>query len=93
MTINFKLVAFALIIVPINIHSQIYESIEKSAAGYILTLSTKDSKAEDGLKKLGAEEVILFYALSAGTPVTSGVYFVRLSSGNYVETKKMMYLK
>ena len=30
---------------------------------------------------------------NTGTSVTSGVYFVRLSSGNYVETKKMMYLK
>jgi hypothetical protein len=28
-----------------------------------------------------------------GNTVTSGVYFVKLSSGNFVETKKMLYLK
>jgi flagellar hook assembly protein FlgD len=30
---------------------------------------------------------------NAGATVTSGVYFVKLSSGTYVETKKMMFLK
>jgi hypothetical protein len=30
---------------------------------------------------------------NTGATVTSGVYFVKLSSGTYVETKKMMFLK
>ena len=30
---------------------------------------------------------------NTGATVTSGVYFVKLSSGNYVETKKMLFLK
>jgi len=30
---------------------------------------------------------------NTGVTVTSGVYFVQLSSGNYIEIKKMMFLK
>jgi len=52
MTIHFKLVVFVLIAVSINIYSQIYESIETTAAKYFISLSNKDSKADDDLFKL-----------------------------------------
>ena len=52
MTINFKLVVFVLIAVSINIYSQIYESIETTAAKYFISLSNKDSKEDDDLFKL-----------------------------------------
>ena len=52
----------------------------------IMTLVDKEMLA-------GSHEVKWNGKDNTGTSVTSGVYFVRLSSGNYVETKKMMYLK
>jgi len=52
MKINIKLFVFVLIAVSINIYSQIYESIEKTAAEYFVNLSNKDSKSDDDLLKL-----------------------------------------
>jgi hypothetical protein len=57
MTINFKLVVFILTAVSVNIYSQIYESIEKNAAEYFVSLSNKDSKVNDNLFKLN--EILL----------------------------------
>lgn len=52
MTIYFKSVAFVLIVVSINTYSQVYESIEQNAAQYFISLSNKDSEAENDLSKL-----------------------------------------
>lgn len=52
----------------------------------IATLADKDMQAGTyEIKWNGKDEL--------GNFVTSGVYFVKLSSGNFIETKKMMYLK
>ena len=52
MTLNFRLLVFVFFAVSINIYSQVYESIEKTAAQYFVNLSTKDSKSDDDLLKL-----------------------------------------
>ncbi|MBK7631052.1 MAG: hypothetical protein IPJ23_10220 [Ignavibacteriales bacterium] len=52
MTLNFKLLVFVFIAVSINICSQVYESIEKSAAKYFINLSNKDSNSDTDLFKL-----------------------------------------
>lgn len=52
MKIYFKYVAFVLIAVSINTYSQVYESIEEIAAQYFISLSNKDSDAENNLSKL-----------------------------------------
>lgn len=52
MTLNLKLVALVLIVVSINIYSQIYESIEKAAAKYFISLSNKSSDADNDLIEL-----------------------------------------
>jgi hypothetical protein len=43
---------FVFFAVSINIYSQVYESIEKTAVQYFVNLSTKDSKSDDDLLKL-----------------------------------------
>jgi hypothetical protein len=52
MKLSYKLVVFVLFAVSTNIYSQIYESIEKNAAKYFISLSNKDSDAENNLLKL-----------------------------------------
>jgi hypothetical protein len=52
----------------------------------IMTLVDKEMIA-------GSHEVKWNGKDNTGATVTSGVYFVKLSSGTYVETKKMMFLK
>jgi len=52
----------------------------------IMTLVDKEMLA-------GSHEVKWNGKDNTGAIVTSGVYFVKLSSGTYVETKKMMFLK
>jgi hypothetical protein len=52
----------------------------------IMTLVDKEMLA-------GSHEVKWNGKDNTGATVTSGVYFVKLSSGTYVETKKMMFLK
>jgi hypothetical protein len=52
LTIYFKSVAFLIIVVSINTYSQVYESIEQNAAQYFISLSNKDSEAENDLSKL-----------------------------------------
>ncbi|MGQ9644039.1 MAG: hypothetical protein ACUVT3_09300 [Ignavibacterium sp.] len=44
--------AFILIAVSINIYSQIYESIEKTAAQYFISLSNKDAKLDNNFTEL-----------------------------------------
>jgi hypothetical protein len=56
MTLNFRLFVIVLLVVPINIYSQVYESIEKTAAQYFISLSMEDSKADDDL--IGLKEVL-----------------------------------
>ncbi len=43
---------FVLLVVSINIYSQVYESIEELAAQYFVNLSNQDSKSEENLFKL-----------------------------------------
>jgi hypothetical protein len=52
MTLNFRLLVFVFFAVSINTYSQIYESIEETASQYFISLSNKDSKADDDLLKL-----------------------------------------
>ena len=52
MMLNFKLLVFVFIAVSINIYSQIYESIEKNAVEYFISLSNKTSEADNALFKL-----------------------------------------
>jgi hypothetical protein len=52
MTLNFRLLVFVLLALSINLYSQMYESIEKNAAQYFISLSNKDSEAEYDLLKL-----------------------------------------
>jgi hypothetical protein len=52
MMLNFKFLVFVFIGVSINIYSQIYESIEETAAQYFISLSNKDSEIDSDLLKL-----------------------------------------
>ena len=47
-----RLFVFVLLSASINIYSQFYESIEKTATGYFISLSNKDPKADNDLLKL-----------------------------------------
>lgn len=49
---KFKFLVFVFIVVSINVYSQIYESIEKSAAEYFISLSNKGSDTDNDLLKL-----------------------------------------
>ncbi|MBE0539276.1 MAG: hypothetical protein IH620_06155 [Ignavibacterium sp.] len=52
MMLNFKFLVFVFIAVSINTYSQVYESIEKSATEYFISLSNKDSDVDSDLSKL-----------------------------------------
>ena len=52
MMLNFKFLVFVFIAVSINTYSQVYESIEKTATEYFISLSNKDSEVDSDLSKL-----------------------------------------
>ena len=52
MMLDFKFLVFVLIAISINTYSQVYESIEKSATEYFISLSNKDSEVDSDLSKL-----------------------------------------
>jgi|WetSurMetagenome_2_1015567.scaffolds.fasta_scaffold15626_5 hypothetical protein len=52
MLIKFYIVVLVVLAVSVNTSSQVFESIEKNAAEYFISLSNKDSDAENNLLKL-----------------------------------------
>ena len=50
-------------------------------------------KLVDGTKEPGAHAITWDGRSDAGNPVSSGVYFYKLVTNNFMETKKMILLK